>query len=83
MQWEEARRLYPNKWVQLEVISSHMNEEKKVVDEVAVIRSIDTDQEATKALLKCSGDVFVYHTSKPQIIINVIRKPSYRGYKTL
>jgi hypothetical protein len=30
MQWEEARRLYPNKWVQLEVISSHMNEEKKL-----------------------------------------------------
>jgi hypothetical protein len=81
MQWDEVRRLYPDQWVQVEAIRTHMADGKKIVDEVAVIRSIDSDQEATKTLLRCTGDTFVYHTSKPQIIMNVVRKPSYRGYQ--
>lgn len=83
MQWDEVRRLYPDKWVQLQAISSHIDRNKKVVEDVAVIRSIDNDREATKLLLKSSGDIFVYHTSKPKIVMNVIRKPSYRGHKIL
>lgn len=56
----------------------HLNDNKTIVDEVTVIRSIDSDQVATKILLNCKGDTFVYHTSKPKIIMNVIRKPSFR-----
>ncbi|EGL83240.1 hypothetical protein CathTA2_1212 [Caldalkalibacillus thermarum TA2.A1] len=81
MQWDEVRRLYPDKWVQLEANSSYIDKNKKIIKDVTVIRSIDNDLEATKLLLKCSGDTFVYHTSKPQIVMNVIRKPSYRGHK--
>jgi len=78
MQWEEVRRLYPNTWVHLKAIHSSLEEDKQYIDEVAVIRAIDSDREVTQVLKKCSGDLFVYHTSKPQIVLNVIRKPSYR-----
>ncbi len=81
MKWEEVRKLYPNQWVKLEILKSHIKEDKKMIDEVAVIGS--TDQEATKSLLNCSGNTFVYHTSKPQIEINIVRRPSYRGIKSL
>lgn len=83
MQWEEVRRLYPNQWVQLEVIESHIEDDKKIIDEVAVIGSIKTDQEATKSLLNSSGNTLVYHTSKPQIEFNIVRRPSYRGIKSI
>lgn len=80
MQWEEVRRLYPNTWVHLQSIKSHIEKEKKIVHEVAVIRAIESDREATRVLIKCKDDTFVYHTSKPNIVLNMIQKPSYRGY---
>jgi len=83
VQWEEVRKLYPNQWVQLEALTSRMKDDKKVIEEVAVIRSIKTDHEATKSLLRNNGNTFVFHTSKPQIEMNIVKKPSYRGYKTL
>jgi hypothetical protein len=82
MQWEEVRRLYPDTWVHLQTIKSHVEDNKKFVDEVAVIRAILDDREATKVLLTCKADTLVYHTSKRQIIMNIVRKPSYRGHKT-
>lgn len=82
MQWEEIRRLYPNTWLHLQTIKSRVEDDKKYVDEVAVIRAIPDDREATKVLVKCKGDTLVYHTSRPQIVMNIIQKPSYRGYIT-
>ncbi|MCM3761999.1 hypothetical protein M3212_14580 [Alkalihalobacillus oceani] len=83
MQWKEVRQLYPNQWVQLEALKAHVIEDKKIIDEVALIKPIKTDQEATTSLLNSSGDTFVFHTSKPRIELNIVRKPSYRGIKSL
>jgi hypothetical protein len=72
---EEVRRLYPDTWVHIQAIKSHTEDDKKYVEEVAVIRSIQNDREATKLLVKCKGDTLVYHTSKPKIVMNIVRKP--------
>ena len=31
MQWDEVRRLYPDKWVHLQALQSHIEEDKKVM----------------------------------------------------
>ena len=33
MKWQEVRELYPNKFVKIEVIKSHIVDEKEYVDE--------------------------------------------------
>ena len=44
MKWQEVSELYPNKFVKIEVIKSHIVDEKEYVDEVAVIKAIEDPQ---------------------------------------
>ena len=38
MNWSEVRRMYPNRFVKLKVLSSHINDNREFIDEVAVIQ---------------------------------------------
>ena len=40
MKWDEVRKLYPDQYVLLEELETHIEEDKKYVDEVAIIRAI-------------------------------------------
>ncbi|GAX88439.1 hypothetical protein [Effusibacillus lacus] len=80
MLWEEVRQLYPNQFVLVQALKSRVEENKKYVEEVAVIRPIPDEQEATRVLVRSKGDTFVYHTSKPEIAMPIVIKPIYRGY---
>lgn len=81
MLWEEVRQLYPNQFVLVQALKSRVEDNKKYVDEVAVIRPIADEKEATKVLVRSKGDIFVYHTSKHEIAMPIIFKPVYRGMK--
>jgi len=50
MKWEEVRALYPDKFIKLEIIESHIVDQKEYVDEVAVIKAISDSKEAMKLL---------------------------------
>ena len=50
MKWEEVRRTYPDKFVKLQILESHMEEDKKYIDDMAVIKVIEDNREATKEL---------------------------------
>ena len=78
MKWSEVRKIYPNKFVLLTSMESHIENSTKYVDDVAVIKVL-ADQEASKILVKCKGDTFVYHTSKEQLAMNIISMPILRG----
>ena len=78
MKWSEVRKIYPNKFVLLTRMESHIENSTKYVDDVAVIK-VFADQEASKILVKCTGDTFVYHTSKEQLAMNIISMPILRG----
>ena len=78
MKWSEVRKIYPNKFVLITSIESHVENNTKYVDDVAVIKVLD-DDEASKILVKCKGETFVYHTSKEQLAMNIIRMPILRG----
>ena len=50
MDWSEVRKLYPNQFVKLKILSSTINNEQEVIREVALIYPLD-EKSATKELL--------------------------------
>lgn len=70
MKWEEVRKIYPDQFVKLEVLESHIEDDKEVVDEVAVIKPIE-ESEATQELLKSKDNKLVYHTSNKEIVLKI------------
>ena len=64
MKWQEVRELYPNKFVKIQVIKSHIVDEKEYVDEVAVIKAIEDSKEAMKEFIKCKNKEIIYSTKK-------------------
>ena len=79
MLWSEVRELYPNQFVYLEDLQSHMEDGKLCVDEVAIIRPLKSSQEALQALKAARQNNFIYHTSNEKIVMDVVMKPMVRG----
>lgn len=73
MKWQEVRELYPNKFVKIEVIESHVVEEKEYVDEVAVIKAIEDSKEAMREFVKCKNKEIIYSTKNKEFIIDVVK----------
>lgn len=78
MKWEEVRTIYPNKFVLLKSLEAHIDNNKKYIDDVAIVRVLEED-EASNLLIKCKGDTFVFHTSKVELSMNIIQMPILRG----
>lgn len=79
MLWSEVRELYPNQFVYLEDLQSHMQDGKLYVEDVAIIRPLGDTQEALQALKAAKEKKFIYHTSNEQIVMDVVMKPMVRG----
>ncbi|QGP92170.1 hypothetical protein MGLY_15340 [Neomoorella glycerini] len=79
MTWEEVRRLFPNKYIQVEILKSHPEGNKEVVEEVAIKRIIKDPQEATYTLIRSKGNTLVYHTSNEKFELEVRTRPGLRG----
>ena len=79
MKWEEVRRIYPNKFVKVQILKSHLEGNNKIVDDMAVIRVIDNNKEATNELMNCKDDTIVYHTANEKISIEIKNIRAYRG----
>ncbi len=78
MLWSEIRDLFPNQFVLVQAIKSHQEGSKLYVDEMAVIRPIPDPHEATKELLKSKDANYVYHTSKPELVMEVVSRVGFR-----
>lgn len=79
MKWEDVRKIYPDQFVKLQILEYHMVSNMKVIDDMAVIKAMKDNKEATKELVRSTGDVIVYHTSNENIEIEVKNIRSYRG----
>jgi hypothetical protein len=79
MKWEEVRNLYPNQFVKMQVLQSHIEENKKFIDEVAVINAISDSKEATKELVNAKENILVYHTGNAQVVLEIRSIKGYRG----
>lgn len=78
MKWSEVCQSFPNQFVLVEELASHIENDKVYVDDVAVVRAVP-DDEATKTLMQCKDKRFVYHTNSDSIVIELRRRPGLRG----
>lgn len=79
MTWEDIRKTYPNTFVKLQILSSHLEKSNRIIDDMAVIKVIDDNEAVTKELMKCNEGTVVYHTANENIIIEVKNIRRYRG----
>lgn len=77
MKWSEVRDSFPNQFVLVEELASHIEKDKVHVDDVAVVRAVP-DDEATRTLMQCQDKLFVYHTNSDSIVIELRRRPGLR-----
>nr|WP_164669824.1 hypothetical protein [Virgibacillus doumboii] len=68
MKWPEVRNMYPDQFVKLKVLSSHIENYQEIIEDVAVIRPV-ADESATNELLKSKNEDLVYHTSHENIVL--------------
>lgn len=79
MQWEEVRKLYPDQYVKLQILTSHTQGNKKYVDEVALIKAMKDPKEATQELLSSKNGIIVSHTSNEELKIELRTLRGLRG----
>ena len=79
MKWEEIRKTYPNKFVKLQILESHLEGNEKYIDDMAVIQVIDDNKIATKELINAKEGTIVYHTGNEKISVEVKNIRAYRG----
>lgn len=79
MKWQEVRERYHNKFVKLQVLESHMEENKKVIDDMEVIDVIEDNREATEELVNAKDNIIVYHTGNENVYVLVKNIRGYRG----
>ncbi|XJZ27532.1 hypothetical protein ACF5W4_01300 [Bacillota bacterium Lsc_1132] len=81
MKWEEIRKLYPDQYVKLNILDYHLEDDKKIVTDVALIDLIEDSKLATKELLKSRGNTIVYHTGSEKIVIEMRNPTGLRGMR--
>ena len=79
MKWEEVKKNFPNQFVKVKILSFHIEGNKKYIDDMAVIKSIQDNKEATKELINSTDDVIVYHTGNDEIVLEIRNIKGYRG----
>jgi hypothetical protein len=78
MKWDEVKKIYPDKYVLLQVLESHIDGDKKYIDDVAIIRSLNDSREATHELVNAKPGTLVYHTSKDKIEVLIRKNIGFR-----
>lgn len=73
MKWSEVRELYPDKYVKFEVLEYSTIDNKRYVNDVAIIKVIDNSKSAMKEFSQCKEGQFVYSTRNEQIAIEVVK----------
>ena len=79
MKWEEVRKLYPNQYVKLNILDFYLEDDIKIVTDVALINVIEDSKMATKELLNSKGSTIVYHTGSDKIHIEMRNPTGLRG----
>ncbi|NRY63763.1 hypothetical protein [Clostridium beijerinckii] len=74
MKWNEARKIYPNKWILFEAIEAYSKEGKRIVEELSVINAYDQGKDALreysdKHKKDKSREMYVYSTKNKELFI--------------
>ena len=74
MKWNEARKVYPNKWILFEAMEAYSENGKRIVEELSIINAYDQGKEALKEYAEKhkkdkSREMYVYHTKNIEMLI--------------
>ena len=79
MNWNEVRKIYPDRFVKIQIMKEHIEENIRYIDDMAVIKAFEDSKEATRELVRAKDDIFVYHTGKEKIEIEIRQIFGYKG----
>ena len=79
MKWDEVQSIYPDQFVKFEILHSFEEDNKEIIDEVALIGPVK-DEDATHELLNCKNRTLVYHTSKKKVEVIIRKNIGLRRY---
>ncbi len=69
-----------NQFVLLKVLNYHTENDKRYIDDVAVVKPINDPKEVTQLLVNGKPDDLVYHTKNDKIIIKIKNIRGFRGF---
>ncbi|MBU5437155.1 hypothetical protein KQI42_03980 [Tissierella sp. MSJ-40] len=74
MKWNEARKLYPNKWLLFEAVEARSEAGKRIIDELSIINVYDEGRAALREYANRhkkdkSREMYVYHTKNEELFI--------------
>jgi hypothetical protein len=79
MKWEEVRNIYPNRFVKVQILDSHIVDNVRYIDDMAVVQAFEDEREATRELVRTKDDILVYHTGNEKIEVPIKQIFGYRG----
>ncbi|RCX17512.1 hypothetical protein DFR58_10757 [Anaerobacterium chartisolvens] len=79
MKWEEVRKIYPGRFVKMQVLEGHIENGVRYIDDIAVIKAFDDNKEATMELARAKNDIIVFHTSNEKLEIPIKKIFGFRG----
>lgn len=79
MKWEEVRNIYPNRFVKVQILDSHIEDNVRYIDDMAVVKAFEDEKEATRELVRTKDDILVYHTGNDKIEVPIKQIFGYRG----
>ena len=79
MKWEEVRKIYPDRFVKIQILKAHIKDSVRYIDDMAVMQSFDDEREATRELVRAKEDVLVYHTGKEKLEVPIKQIFGFRG----
>jgi len=79
MKWEEVRKIYPDRFVKIQILKAHIKDSVRYIDDMAVMQAFDDEREATRELVRAKEDVLVYHTGKEKLEVPIKQIFGFRG----
>lgn len=86
MTWHEVRKAYPHRWVVIEALTAHSEDDKRILDDVAVLEALDDGTDAWSLLgrlkvVNPQRELYPLHTDREIIDIRERVEPIGRGIR--
>lgn len=86
MQWPEIRQHYPHRWLLVEAIKAHSEEDKRILDQLAVVGVFPDSVSAMRNYAQLhleapDRELYVFHTEREALDITERRWLGIRGLR--
>ncbi len=84
MQWQNVRSHYPDRWLLVEAIKAHSENDKRILDDIAVVESFGDSDAAMKGYASLhreapQRELYVFDTQREELDITERRWLGIRG----